>query len=252
VEAIADRDALGGSMNLWVVAEARRVLGDQAAAAVATRARQAAERIGSSFWAGWARLSLGRIAAARGEWSVARDHAQAHLDIAAVGNHLLGVPAGLDALAEAAAGISADREAVRLLAAADRARADLGTVRVPPEREHWAGIESRLRSELGDQAYEEARAEGTELSLEQALEWTRRGRGARSRPAGGWESLTPTEARVAELVADGLTNPAIAERLFVSTATVKTHVAHIFRKLDVHNRAELAAVSARRPPAEDA
>ena len=53
-------------------------------------------------------------------------------------------------------------------------------------------------------------------------------------------------------MADGLTNPAIAERMFVSTATVKTHVAHIFRKLDVHNRAELAALSARRPPADDA
>ena len=201
---------------------------------------------------GFAYLSLGRIAAARGDWVSAREHARAHLDIVAAGGHKLFVPMGLDGLAEAAAGIGDHLEAVRLLAAADRARADLGTVRVPPETDHWAAIESRLRGELGDQTYEEARVEGAELSPEEALEWARRGRGTRRRPAGGWESLTPTETRVAELVADGLTNPAIAERMFVSTATVKTHVAHIFRKLDVHNRAELAALSARRAPADDA
>jgi DNA-binding CsgD family transcriptional regulator len=170
----------------------------------------------------------------------------------ASGGHNLTVPSGLDALAEAAAGVGDHREAVRLFSAADQGRAELGTVRIPPERDHWAAIEAQLRRELGDQAYEAARAEGAELSLEQALEWARRGRGTRDRPAGGWESLTPTEARVAELVADGLTNPAIAERMFVSTATVKTHVGHIFKKIDVHNRAELAVAAARRAPADDA
>ena len=47
--------------------------------------------------------------------------------------------------------------------------------------------------------------------------------------------------RVAELVAEGLTNPQIAERMFISKATVKTHLAHVFRKLDVHSRVELSA-----------
>ena len=49
-----------------------------------------------------------------------------------------------------------------------------------------------------------------------------------------------------QLVAEGLTNPQIGERMFVSKATVKTHLAHIFKKLDVHNRAELSALAARR------
>jgi DNA-binding CsgD family transcriptional regulator len=40
--------------------------------------------------------------------------------------------------------------------------------------------------------------------------------------------------------------------MFVSTATVKTHLAHIFKKLDLHSRAELAAASARRAPAGEA
>jgi DNA-binding NarL/FixJ family response regulator len=51
---------------------------------------------------------------------------------------------------------------------------------------------------------------------------------------------------VAELVAEGLTNPQIGERMFISRATVKTHVAHIFNKLDVHSRTELGAIAALR------
>ena len=110
-----------------------------------------------------------------------------------------------------------------------------------PRREHWAAIEAGLREALGDEAYEAARAQGAELSTEDALEWARRARGPRTRPPGGWESLTPTEARVVELVAEGLTNPQIAERMFISRETVKTHLSHIFRRLEVHSRGELTA-----------
>jgi DNA-binding NarL/FixJ family response regulator len=49
-----------------------------------------------------------------------------------------------------------------------------------------------------------------------------------------------------ELVAQGLTNPQIGERMFISRATVKVHVAHIFQKLDISNRAELTAMAVRR------
>jgi DNA-binding CsgD family transcriptional regulator/tetratricopeptide (TPR) repeat protein len=69
----------------------------------------------------------------------------------------------------------------------------------------------------------------------------RRGaRGRRQRPASGWASLTPTESRVAALVAEGLRNAEIAERLFISKNTLQTHVAHIFAKLGVNSRVELA------------
>jgi DNA-binding CsgD family transcriptional regulator/tetratricopeptide (TPR) repeat protein len=75
----------------------------------------------------------------------------------------------------------------------------------------------------------------------------RRGRrGARQRPQVGWESLTPTERTVADLVAEGLSNPQIAERLYISRRTVQTHVSHIFSKLDIASRAQLAALVAER------
>jgi DNA-binding CsgD family transcriptional regulator len=71
-------------------------------------------------------------------------------------------------------------------------------------------------------------------------------RGERRRPARGWQALTETELRVTWLVAEGLSNPQIAERLFVSRRTVQTHVSHVLRKLGLSSRSEVAAVAARR------
>jgi DNA-binding CsgD family transcriptional regulator len=56
----------------------------------------------------------------------------------------------------------------------------------------------------------------------------------------GWESLTPAEAKIAALVADGMTNPQIAAKLFLSHRTVATHVSHILGKLDVRSRIDIA------------
>ena len=51
-----------------------------------------------------------------------------------------------------------------------------------------------------------------------------------SRPALGWQSLTPTELTVAAAVAEGLSNPQIAARMFISRRTVTTHLTSIFRE----------------------
>jgi DNA-binding CsgD family transcriptional regulator len=65
-------------------------------------------------------------------------------------------------------------------------------------------------------------------------------RGVRDRPATGWESLTATERAVSELVAEGLTNGAVARRLYMSPHTVNTHLRHVFAKLGISNRVALA------------
>jgi DNA-binding CsgD family transcriptional regulator len=67
-------------------------------------------------------------------------------------------------------------------------------------------------------------------------------RGSRSRPAEGWDSLTATERAVSLLVSEGLTNGAVARRMYISPHTVNTHLRHVFAKLAVSNRVELAAV----------
>jgi len=73
----------------------------------------------------------------------------------------------------------------------------------------------------------------------------RRGRrGPRDRPRVGWRSLTPAEQTIATLVAQGLSNPQIGDRLYVSRRTVQAHLAHVFAKLDITSRAQLAAAVA--------
>jgi DNA-binding CsgD family transcriptional regulator len=64
--------------------------------------------------------------------------------------------------------------------------------------------------------------------------------GAKVRPVTGWDSLTVAENRVARLAAQGRTNRQIAEQLYLSPYTVATHLKHIFTKLDVTSRVELA------------
>jgi len=71
-------------------------------------------------------------------------------------------------------------------------------------------------------------------------------RGSRNRARAGWSSLTPTERKVASLVAEGLTNPQIGDRLYISHRTVQTHLVHVFAKLDLTSRAQLAAEVTRR------
>jgi DNA-binding CsgD family transcriptional regulator len=89
-------------------------------------------------------------------------------------------------------------------------------------------------------------AEGAALSLTEAVAYASRGRGQRNRPNTGWPALTAAELQIATLVAEGLTNPQIAKRLFISRNTVKTHLRNIFTKLDISTRSELASAAARR------
>jgi DNA-binding CsgD family transcriptional regulator len=60
-----------------------------------------------------------------------------------------------------------------------------------------------------------------------------------ARPTSGWESLTEAEITVAQRVAEGQTSRAVADRLFVSTNTVNSHLRHVFTKLGVRSRVEL-------------
>jgi two-component system nitrate/nitrite response regulator NarL len=68
-----------------------------------------------------------------------------------------------------------------------------------------------------------------------------RAREERARPRAFAGSLTTREAQIAELVADGLSNKAIASRLSIELATVKNHVHRVLEKLSVHSRGEAAA-----------
>jgi DNA-binding NarL/FixJ family response regulator len=75
----------------------------------------------------------------------------------------------------------------------------------------------------------------------------RRGKkGPRRRPRSGWEAMTETEQIVAGLVAEGLSNPQIGARMYLSRRTVQYHVSSILTKLDIMSRVELTALVVRR------
>jgi DNA-binding CsgD family transcriptional regulator/tetratricopeptide (TPR) repeat protein len=71
-------------------------------------------------------------------------------------------------------------------------------------------------------------------------------RGHHKRPKTGWHSLTATEQKVAQLVAEGRSNPDIATRMFLSRRTVQSHVSSILSKLNLDSRVELAVGVAKR------
>ncbi|HEY6297086.1 MAG TPA: LuxR C-terminal-related transcriptional regulator, partial [Streptosporangiaceae bacterium] len=113
--------------------------------------------------------------------------------------------------------------AVRLLGAV-AAFADSAGVRQPPAvGELTDPVLQACREALGADGFDAAWSQGQGLALTEAVGYVTRGRGPRSRPALGWQSLTPTEITVAQAVAEGLSNPQIAARMFISRRTVTTH-----------------------------
>jgi predicted ATPase/DNA-binding CsgD family transcriptional regulator len=157
------------------------------------------------------------------------------------------VPIVLDVITAIEAANGDPNDAVRLWAAGERMRDEMGLA----HHTSWDAVDTsaiadELRTRLGAEAFVAAADDGRRLSFDETIAWLRRGRGPRRRPATGWESLTPTEEKVVELVAQGLSNPEVASQLFMSRKTVATHVSHVFAKLGIRSRTELAARSARR------
>jgi DNA-binding CsgD family transcriptional regulator len=150
-------------------------------------------------------------------------------------------------LARCAAEAGSRREAARLLGAIAGTQERFGLPWLPSLLiAARAETESLCRDTLGDDAFETAWAESFELDLDAAVAYALRARGQRKRPSTGWDSLTPTELQVVDQVAAGHTNAEIAAALLMGRTTVKTHLNHIFIKLDLANRGQLAAEAARR------
>jgi DNA-binding CsgD family transcriptional regulator len=104
-----------------------------------------------------------------------------------------------------------------------------------------AGRRREARAAL-EPALDAAHACGAEaLAARAEAELRSTGARPRRRAISGLEALTPTETRVAALAAAGRSNREVAQELFVSVATVETHLTRTYRKLDLSGRAGLAA-----------
>jgi len=138
------------------------------------------------------------------------------------------------------------RDGARLLGAAEALRERLGVVRLKVFDADHQALLTALRNAMGDTDFDTAWAEGATLSTDEAIAYALRGRGERKRPSSGWDSLTPTEHDVVRLVGEGLPNKDIATRLFVSPRTVQSHLRHVYNKLGLASRVQLAQEAARR------
>jgi DNA-binding CsgD family transcriptional regulator len=169
---------------------------------------------------------LATIAPGEPDMAAAADHARALIDHD---------PAALHRAAQSYATALARARALEDAGKAWAGRDDQGQA-TPLLRQAYA-----LYEEVGDdddlaRVRSGLRAAGTRLR-----HWTHA-----DRPAFGWDSLTDTERRVAGLVAEGLSNPQVANQMFLSIHTVAFHLRHIFWKLGITSRVQLARIAAER------
>jgi DNA-binding CsgD family transcriptional regulator len=172
---------------------------------------------------------------------------------AAAGNHALAAAVSEDAVvgAERSGGVpSAVAAALRCQAIVDGdtalAEKAMSTLENTSRRVQYAAAVEDVDGRDALAVWESLGATGDVARIDARLGRKGRRRATPKRPERGWESLTPTELRVVELVASGLTNPKVAAELYVSPRTIETHLGHVFAKLDLTSRVELAGAWARR------
>jgi DNA-binding CsgD family transcriptional regulator len=197
-------------------------------------------------YAAMALTARARVAIAEGQPEMAEDYAHQALGRSAAVESFLGVPDILECLARLAGTAGSHLEATRLAGAAHAVRGRFGIVRFKIYDADYDAAVTKLREALGEKDFGSAWAEGTALSTEEAIAYAQRGRGERKRPSSGWASLTPTELDVVRLLSEGLANKEIGERLFISPRTVQTHLTHVYAKLGLTSRVQLAQEAARR------
>jgi DNA-binding CsgD family transcriptional regulator len=245
-----DEAGLGGSMDLsWVLlARARLATARRENAVALTLALEAGERLTSEFgirhtvlpWrpvAATAAVGCGRVEVAAE--LIAEEEAiasQAELPVSIgralrLRGRLTGELEPLERAAEAFKRASAALERAAALA-------DLGAAL----RREGQRVRSRevLRQALDLARCCDARLLAASLREELAASGARLRREAFS----GVDALTPSERRVAGLATEGMTNPEIAQSLFVTTKTVEFHLANAYRKLGIRRRQEIAAALA--------
>ncbi len=237
-------DEANGEWLLGTLAHDQERHDDARAHLEASRALSTDPRL--SFPLGRSLLALAELSKEEQDLEAAWELAHEGLEVLNDYGDRIGASAALETIADLAVALEDPEQSLGLLAASQRFHTDTGIVRFPVQADRFDRARSAARAALGATDATTCWEAGSEMSLADAVSYARRGRGERGRPQFGWESLTPTERDVVGLVAEGHTNAEIGERLFISVNTVKKHLTHVYTKVDVDGRADLAAQVARR------
>ena len=243
-----------GSINHGIASWAVLGVGDAdralELAAIATELAQASH---NAFVLAAASIVPSLVLAQRGEFVAAETHARTAIALTD-DNGLMHLRClALEGLAVVSAAAGDLGETGRILGATASIRREMGLVWPHPALDDAvAAAAAAARHGLGTESYDEAFAAGAALNGDEIVAYVNRARGDRRRPNSGWDSLTPTEWQVIDLVATGQTNREVATQLLMGAETVKTHLSHIFTKLGINNRAQLAAAATSRAAASGA
>ncbi|MBW8795815.1 MAG: LuxR family transcriptional regulator [Streptomyces sp.] len=223
------------------------------AAAVCERALGLCEAHGEDWVRSYVLRVLALAYTVRADWRGAEPRAREALRRKRDVHDVIGIGLTLDLMARIADGLGAAERTAVLLGGADRVWSDI-------DRDRWGSTalnsarracETHARAALGQGAYERAYARGGAFALPEAVAYALdeppqpppRQPELRTAPV----RLTRRETQVAELVAEGLGNQQIADRLVIARRTAEGHVERILGKLGFSNRSQIAAwVTARR------
>ena len=238
---LARGEGMGLTLAQWATAYLHNGLARYDIALAA--AEQAAEDPHELWFSPWTMVELVEAAARTGNI----ERAKSALEVLRETTHASGTPwaRGLEArsaalLADGHAAETLYREAIEHLRPT-RLRVDLGRTHLlhgewlrRERRRTEARAELKAAHELFSEFGMEAYAERARVELEAT------GERARKRTVETRDDLTPQEAQISRLVAQGHTNREIAAQLFISPNTVEYHLREVFRKLDVKSRIQLA------------
>lgn len=202
------------------------------------------DALGDEFVGSRLRWSLGISAFLAGRQAEARELLAAGAAQAARLGDTFGVGSGLEALGLATALEGGWQEGIFLIGRAQVMWRLMGldVEKMPHLSPIRADVVARGREHLGADRYDEAFASGLAASVAEVMAGARTGSTATTevRPV-DLDPLTAREAEVVALIADGLSNKAIAETLVISERTVHGHVEKILQKLGASSRARAAA-----------
>jgi ATP/maltotriose-dependent transcriptional regulator MalT len=204
-------------------------------------AAEMSESLTSPFLNGLISFLRGRHALALGDTGAAEAHLHEALEIQRDASLLPSLLRTIESISDILITKEKFEDAARVLAFIDRAREEIRLIRGDAEEAEHQSLISRLNTALVEGLHVELRNSAAEADLEEIIGIISRMRGKRARPLMGWDSLTPTERRVVSLATEGRSNPEIAERMFIARGTVKVHLSHIYEKLVVKSRTQLAA-----------
>jgi non-specific serine/threonine protein kinase len=257
--ALGDKQGIASTLNN--LGEVARCLGDyDAARSTYEEALAVLAEVGSKWDVASALHNLAYVAHRQ------KDYGQATaLFIESLGWYReLGLKTGIAASVTGLAGVAAAagmsvagaERAARLFGAAERLREEVGAIVDRADLAEYERNVAEVRAQLNETAFAVAWTEGRAMSLDDALVYAQQEIAIAAQPAAVPEAvkkrkasassttqiapdeLTRREVEVLRLVADGLTNPQVSQRLFLSHRTVEAHLHSIFGKLGIATRGE--------------